>query len=160
MFNHLRYLRRVLWHKLLVLGLGWVVGLPLRTLLVHDLSKFSKAEWSPYVNKFFGGPYRTEAEKERVNAEFRQACEHHVHENPHHWEHWLDATGEPTYMPPDVAREMVVDWAAAGRAITGRWDLAEWYAANRNRIKLHPVTRNYVTVMVWAIHGALRGDWR
>jgi hypothetical protein len=32
----------------------------------------------------------------------------------------------------------------AGRAITGRWECAEWYAKNRDKIVLHENTRRIV----------------
>lgn len=40
-------------------------------------------------------------------------------------------------MPRDLVREMVADWMGAGRAITGRWEAAEWYLANAQKMLLH-----------------------
>jgi hypothetical protein len=61
---HARYLRYVLLHKFYVFRAGHVIrqtlGVPesaLRwywRLLVHDLSKFGRAEWEPYVAMFYG----------------------------------------------------------------------------------------------------------
>ena len=55
---HRAYLRYVVRHKWFVAraGLaigGWSIGWLWR-LLVHDLSKFSRAEWTPYVCQFYG----------------------------------------------------------------------------------------------------------
>ena len=36
---------------------------------------------------------------------------------------------------------MVADWMGAGRAITGKWDVAGWYADNWRKIHLRPETR-------------------
>ena len=47
-------------------------------------------------------------------------------------------------MPRRYALEMVADWMGAGRAITGRWECAEWYAKNREKIVLHENTRRLV----------------
>ena len=47
-------------------------------------------------------------------------------------------------MPDHFAREMVADWMGAGRAITGKWEVATWYAANRDRQVMHPNTRRKV----------------
>lgn len=33
-------------------------------------------------------------------------------------------------------REMVADWLGAGRAITGKWEAAEWYLENAERMHL------------------------
>ena len=47
-------------------------------------------------------------------------------------------------MPEKYAREMVADWAGAGRAITGKWETLEWYKKNQEKILLHPETRSLV----------------
>lgn len=47
-------------------------------------------------------------------------------------------------MPETYAREMVADWMGAGRGYTGKWDVQEWYDKNKERILLHPRTRQYV----------------
>lgn len=51
-------------------------------------------------------------------------------------------------MPERYAREMVADWMGAGRAITGRWEVAEWYAKTRQHIILHPETRALVERLI------------
>jgi hypothetical protein len=72
----------------------------------------------------------------------------HQHRNPHHWQHWLLRTDRGDVlaieMPRRYALEMVADWMGAGRAITGRWECAEWYAKNREKIVLHENTRRLV----------------
>jgi hypothetical protein len=47
----------------------------------------------------------------------------------------------PLEMPERFVREMVADWMGAGRAITGRWEVQEWYAKSSPHIILHPSTR-------------------
>jgi len=44
-------------------------------------------------------------------------------------------------MPEKYIREMVADWAGAGRAITGKWDVSDWYEKNKEKMTLHPDTR-------------------
>ena len=36
---------------------------------------------------------------------------------------------------------MVADWAGAGRAITGQWDVYNWYYKNKDFILLEEQTR-------------------
>lgn len=85
--------------------------------------------------------------RERAEA-FDRAWLHHQHANPHHWQHWMlredSGATKLLEMPTDFAREMVADWMGAGRAITGRWEAADWYAENREVIQLHPGTRAFV----------------
>ena len=163
---HLKYLRYVFRHKWWVFVAGLRVGgISLWRLLIHDWSKFTPAEWTPYARYFYGdnsgegmeaigrfglaelAPWGFYA-RDRFNV----AWLHHYHVSPHHWEHWLFRNDRgatfPLPMPEHFAREMVADWMGAGRAITGRWEIAEWYAKNRERIELHPQTRVLVDSLV------------
>ena len=80
---------------------------------------------------------------------------HHQHANPHHWQHWLlrmdDGPTVALKMPESLVREMVADWMGAGRAITGRWEVKEWYDHNRDTILLHADTRRLVDRLVAAV---------
>lgn len=51
-------------------------------------------------------------------------------------------------MPEALVREMVADWMGAGRAITGRWDVAAWYQNNRENMVLHRDTRARVEALI------------
>ena len=67
----------------------------------HDASKWSKEEFEPYANRFFGE--RTP----EVEEVFEKAWQHHWQNNPHHPEYW---NGRP--MPEDYIIEMICDWWA------------------------------------------------
>jgi hypothetical protein len=72
----------------------------------------------------------------------------HQHRNLHHWQAWVlrqdDGGTKPMPMPEGYAREMVADWAGAGRAITGKWKVRSWYDNNFEKMLLHPDTRKLV----------------
>jgi hypothetical protein len=146
---HLRYASYVARHKWFVFRAGLKTGAPLWRLLIHDWSKLTPAEWGPYVRTFYA--------KEKARAgEFDKAWLHHQHRNPHHWQHWLlqedDGDLKALRMPDKLVREMVADWMGAGRAITGKWDVASWYEANTHKITLHPEVRVRVENLI-ANHG-------
>lgn len=148
MTPHLRYLWYVLRHKWFVLVAGWKWSeAPLGRLLIHDWSKFMPCEWVPYVRNFYGGGDWTKVHQKKM---FDLAWLHHQHLNPHHWQHWhLRQDSGPDVileMPQDYAREMLADWAGAGRAITGKWDLPVWFEKNQERLKgqIHPETWDLV----------------
>jgi len=84
----LRYLSYVLRHKWHVLYAGWFLRVPLWRLLIHDWTKFTPAEWGPYVRRFYAGR-GSQWEKDADPAEFHMAWRHHWTRNPHHWEYWL-----------------------------------------------------------------------
>lgn len=157
---HAQYLSYVVRHKWFVFRAGLKTGAPLWRLVIHDWSKFSPAEWTPYVRSFYGKQGRTP----EVRAAFDAAWLHHQHSNPHHWQHWLlqedDGPLKTLPIPAPLVREMVADWMGAGRAITGRWEVAEWYAKNRERIRLHSDTRALVESLVTGVARRVesRGD--
>jgi hypothetical protein len=140
------YLRYLLRHKWFVLIAGLRIHAPLWRLLAHDLSKFRASEWGAYLQKFYGlACTKPECGKGHLcpscrerKAKFKLASHKHKHRNEHHWEHWVDpVTTVPLPMPPSCVLEMVADWAGAGRAIAGKWELRSWYEANKHRLILH-----------------------
>ena len=81
-------------------------------------------------------------------AAFDKAWFHHQHRNPHHHQHWVlrEDGGDlkALRMPDGLVREMVADWCGAGRAITGKWEVASWYEKNADKMVLHPAVRKQV----------------
>lgn len=144
---HLRYAAYVTRHKWFVFVAGQRTRTPLWRLLIHDWSKLTPAEWTPYVRFFY-----TDAPDQRA---LDTAWLHHQHNNDHHWQHWVlredDGATKALAMPEAACREMVADWMGAGRVITGRWDVASWYGQNRSKIVLHPRTRERVEELIAAV---------
>lgn len=141
---HLRYLGYLVRHKWFVFRAGLWTGAPVWRLLIHDWSKFLPVEWGAYAWSFYG-PWKYKERPEWLVASFDRAWLHHQHRNAHHWQHWVlqEDRGKvtPLPMPEKLIREMVADWMGAGRAITGQWDVEDWYRRNAPRIRLHPETR-------------------
>lgn len=149
MRDHLAYLKYTLRHKLYVLHASRELGVPLWRALVHDASKFLPSEWLSYVKTF----YAPDGSRRYVETlEFNQAWNHHQKRNKHHWQYWLltmdSGTTEPMPMPETYVREMIADWAGAGRAITGKADPKGWYEKNHTKMVLHPSTRARVEALI------------
>ena len=155
---YFKYLKYVLKHKWYVFIECCKFGIPLRGIL-HDLSKFLPSEFIPYARYFYGNypawnkveyepcyPYKYT--KEGVNDAFDYAWLLHQKRNPHHWQYWIlkcDNDGTKILgMPLKVRKEMLADWIGAGIAITGKREVKEWYAKNRDNIILHPSTRVWI----------------
>lgn len=155
---HYKYLKYVLKHKWYVLVYGLKLGVPIWQLIVHDLSKFSRAEWKPYVHYF----YKTQQwdklsdiptfalqwdnkwnVKSYVKIKFDHAWNHHQKRNPHHWQYWLlqnDQEGPVALnMPYEYIIEMIADWCSAGKCITGKLDVVAWY----NKVGAHYIMSEY-----------------
>jgi hypothetical protein len=148
---HWLYFKFLMRHKWFVFVAGCKTKAPIWRLLIHDLSKFSPAEWNPYVKSFYG-PYSYKERPPEVVKAFDRAWLHHQHHNPHHWQSWVLRTDSgvthPLEIPPPLVREMVADWMGAGRTVEGRWCVDEWYAENRNLLWLHPTTRVLVDHLI------------
>jgi hypothetical protein len=143
----------MLRHKWFVLLAGIRIGAPLWRLLIHDWSKFRPSEWSAYRRMYYTEKGDTQA--------YVRAWNYHQNRNKHHWQYWVmlrdDGAVEKIQMPPKYVREMVADWAGAGRAIKGEWEFAQWYSGRREMILLHPETRALVDGLVAALDITING---
>jgi len=77
-------------------------------IMKHDLSKYSKEEFDPYVQWFYG------PSRKKDRALFAKAWKHHYKTNPHHVKYWetrpFDMEVDHIYLV-----EMACDWIAMGR---------------------------------------------
>lgn len=148
---HWAYFKYVMRHKWFVFLAGCETKAPLWRLIIHDWLKFLPCEWFPYVRRF----YNRDGSKRDWNAmydkmEFDAAWNHHQKSNKHHWQYWIlindsdEPKLRPQIMPSNYVKEMVADWAGAGRAITGKWEVKTWYTTNRDKIIIHDETRELV----------------
>lgn len=154
---HWLYLKYVLRHKWFVFLACWQLDVSLWRAIKHDWTKFLPSEWFPYVEYFYS-PKRPDVGTTGYNhalhqddAAFNVAWNHHQKHNDHHWQHWVllyDDGGILTLpMPDSCRREMLADWRGAGRA-QGRPNTWEWYAANKDKMQLHPLTREWVEIEI------------
>ena len=162
-FLFFRYLWEVIFHKYCIILAGIHVNKILNStsynvshnrLILHDLSKFSKSEFWPYANYFFGG--------KKNGEEFHRAWLHHVENNDHHWEHFIqdypsvakNISRNDTLegliireMPDEAILEMIADNLAASRSYEGYWpdgnkkDGWKWMTNSYEKHRLHPTTR-------------------
>lgn len=139
------YAERLRQHIQFVQEAGMKLEVPQQQLAQHDLSKWSLEEFGPYAIHFCGGG---------DVKHFVPAWLHHIHNNPHHWQHWIfpdgyapDGSGVESgvvKMPNRFALEMVADWMGASKAYTGSEDMTKWLWENMPRIRLHSETAEYV----------------
>ena len=98
----------------------------------HDESKYEEPEWSAYLHHF----YPTCDEDSLKTEEFEEACRCHIHNNPHHWDYWvedgklIDDIDEHEYKLYTVER--LCDHMAM--SIQSNNKPADWYYANKDHI--------------------------
>ena len=136
------YLDGLMAHVRYVQEAGKKLGVIEEQLLFHDQSKFSRVEFPAAVERFKAG----DPNPNRYAA----AWLNHVHQNAHHWQHWLFPDGFSPRgssveagvmaMPEIYVREMVADWMGSSMAYTGSWDMTKWLVENMGRIRLHSRT--------------------
>ena len=121
-------------------------GLSEQQIIAHDFSKYSIYEFPHYARQFKGPKNDPDS--------FACAWLHHIHQNKHHWQHWIFSDGFTpknsrvengvVQMPTNYVVEMVADWMGASKAYTGSWDMTDWLLANLPKIKIHSQTAAYL----------------
>ena len=143
-FGHLHTITK---HRHLVMVHCFRCGIPWRGLM-HDLSKYSPAEFIPGVKYYVGGN-GSPTGKERRTIGYSKAWMHHKGRNKHHYEYWTDFSREagknvPVKMPLVFVLEMFCDRIAACKVYqkekyTDRSAL-EYYNARVGIEAMHPET--------------------
>ena len=108
----------------------------------HDLSKYSTEEYEAYDNYFYS------KQTEKVKTDFNYAWLHHIHNNPHHWQHWvLINDDDGTYaleMPKEYVIEMLSDWWAFSHESGNLYEIFDWYKEHTKNMILHKNTKKLV----------------
>jgi hypothetical protein len=138
-------------HKYEVMKACFKSGIYLQGIM-HDLSKYSIAEFIPSAKYFQGDSSPIDAEKIAKGYSF--AWLHHRGRNPHHWEYWIDNLskgGEPLKIPYKYCMEMICDWIGAGKVYNKEnWDIKEPEMFFKHKLKtgqilLHKHTEQFIT---------------
>lgn len=120
----------------------------------HDKSKYSDPEWSPYIHHF----YPTCEEQKLETEAFEQACRHHIKNNKHHWDYWIDEDNnlqiddENEYKLYTVER--CADWVAMA-AQRNEHPVDSWYQANKDSM----IMPDYAFELCEEIFSALPEDY-
>lgn len=108
----------------------------------HDVSKTDPEEYDAYDAYFYGNN-----RSYSVVQNFKKAWLRHIHNNPHHWQHWILINDEPKEgmvvidMPYIYVVEMICDWWSFS---WNKGDLNEifgWYEDRKDYMKLSANTR-------------------
>lgn len=128
----------------------------LEQLNLHDLSKYSEEEYSAYDEYFYG------TKTKKVKENFDYAWLHHIHENPHHWQHWILVNDdEGTYaleMPEEFVYEMICDWWSFSHKTGNLYEIFDWYKAHTKKMILHENTKKLVEEILDKIKKELDKD--
>lgn len=113
----------------------------------HDVSKHGKYEFDYY--RQWNYPATADEGNRSV---FNKGFLHHLHNNPHHWQHWTVLTEQNILTPIDIPNEyileMISDWLSFSINENNINDLEKWYNNKRVDIKFTQVTRDKVESLI------------
>lgn len=122
----------------------------------HDASKTDPEEYDAY-DAYFYGNNRSYA----VVQNFNKAWLRHIHNNPHHWQHWILINDEPKEgmvvidMPYIYVVEMICDWWAFSWKKGDLNEIFGWYEDRKDYMKLSANTRKSVEYILGKIKDKL-----
>ena len=109
---------------------------------LHDISKWGREEFDAYDNYFYG------KKTEKVKTEFNYAWLHHIHNNPHHWQHWVLVNDEDgthaLEMSKEYVIEMICDWWSFSHKTGNLYEIFDWYESHKKNMILHENTKKLV----------------
>lgn len=121
----------------------------------HDVSKYDlDDEFFDYMMYF----YSDEQSKGIENA-FNKAWLHHIHKNPHHWQHWVliedDGNQIAIDMPLQYIYEMILDWWSFSWGNNNLYEIFDWYDNHKKKMILSENTRLIVEQLLNTIKEVL-----
>ena len=151
MRGHWAYFSYVLRHKWHVFWEAIKLGIPWLG-LIHDWDKFLPSIWLPYVRHYFNSDGSVKEPFQKGDF-FDYAWLAHRRRAQHHWQWWVlfrdDGTIRTLPMPKKYRREMLADWL--GTALAHGRDVLAWYAENKNKLSLHPETREWIEARLYDV---------
>ena len=111
----------------------------------HDASKTDPEEYDAYDAYFYGNN-----RSYSVVQNFNKAWLRHIHNNPHHWQHWILINDEPKEgmvvidMPYIYVVEMICDWWSFSWKKGDLNEIFGWYEDRKDYMKLSADTRRSV----------------
>lgn len=111
----------------------------------HDASKTDPEEYDAYDAYFYGNN-----RSYSVVQNFNKAWLRHIHNNPHHWQHWILINDEPKEgmvvidMPYIYVVEMICDWWSFSWKKGDLNEIFGWYEDHKDYMKLSANTRRSV----------------
>ena len=124
---------------------------------IHDVSKWGNEEYDAYDKYFY-----SKSKTKEVEEQFNFAWLHHIHANPHHWQHWVlindDDGTHALEMPEEYIIEMLCDhWSFSHKQ--GKLDeIFKWYEDHKKTIIFHKNTKQRYEELLAAIKSALKEE--
>lgn len=115
------------------------------TQFAHDDSKYVPMEYDAYDAYFYGNN-----KSFKVVEDFKVAWLEHIHNNEHHWQHWVLINDDPDEgtvalpMPNKYIVEMICDWWSFSHKSGDLYEIFDWYDKHKEHMILNAGTRKIV----------------
>ncbi len=150
------HFKTITYHKYLVMQGCFKVGLYKQGLL-HDMSKYSPAEFLVGAKYWQGDRSPNNAEREDIG--YSSAWLHHKGRNKHHYEYWIDYSIKaipggmaPAPMPTKYVVEMLIDRIAACKVYhKDKYtdaDPLQYYESGKDPAPIHEDTRKLLEFLL------------
>lgn len=109
----------------------------------HDQSKYQEPEFESYRQWFDPTNEEVEENNQGNREKFLIGWNHHLHNNPHHWEYWtlLDETDQTNILtldiPDEYIIEMLCDWFSFSISKNDPKEIISWYKDKKDGIIMH-----------------------
>lgn len=114
----------------------------------HDKSKYSKEEWTPYLDKYYYGSNKS---IEQIYKNYKYALLHHKYKTPHHWQYRLNITDKQIVTPLSMdfyyIIEVLCDWHSFS-AKDLQSTAYSWYKDHNDKFILSLNTKVFVNKMI------------
>lgn len=132
-------------HKANIVSPMLQMGLPLKQALIHDLNKYSPAQFGPYREWFKGSKGLTGTQDPETFKKWRKAVDIHYASNPHHWK---QQGLKPSDVPMKYKMESVADWYSVQKtnrpAGTKAIPFKQWYSERRTALPIDKATKHEI----------------
>ena len=157
LLNHARNVKKGFWwFQIHRTDIFQELGIDLERLAV-----LQQEEANRYDEYFYGTGEKT---YEEIDKDFNLAWLHHIHNNPHHWQHWVLINDDPDKgeivldMPVEYIFEMICDWWSFSWAQRNPTTIFDWYDEHKYYMKLSEGTKNTVEYILQEMKEVLDGN--
>mgnify|MGYP007069858149 CR=1 FL=1 len=134
----------------------------------HDWSKRTEEEYGAYDAYFYGTGSGPAGKAPEVQRAFDRAWLHHIHNNLHHWQHWVliddegDNSNGDKYKPLDIPNEciieMICDWWSFSWKKGDLREIFNWWDEHLDKVIMTDSSREKVEGLLAMIREGIEQD--
>ena len=121
-----------------------IIPLELQSLVKQHCSEHDESKWKDEEYTAYADYWNRKEHTKDVLLNYNLAWNHHIHNNPHHWQYWVSIKNDGEYkildMPDEYIYEMLADWGSFKYTDTNK-TAYKWYSKNKDKMLLSNYTK-------------------